>query len=152
MTDDTTVLLKLYELQWAFARQAEEQRTQITNIILLIASAITGFIAQRGLNVEMLPLTLLLTAIGAYGVIISEKLYERFNFFRTRINSVEMKLDALHPGAQIMKLWLEADEHNSKDYPKLHRLRLHRLWLVLHLGIALAGLSLTLLVIFAPRM
>ncbi len=151
MTDDTQVLLKLSEQQWDYLRQAEDQRAQITNMILLIASIVIGFIAQKGLSFDVLPMTILLIALGAYGAIASEKLYERWGFFRERIDMIERKLDALHPGIEITKLWQEANALNNQQFPRLNKLRLHHLWLVLHLGIALAGLILTLLVVFAHR-
>ncbi len=147
MTDDTSVLLKLMEFQWGFLRQMEEQRAQITNMVLLIASAIIGFIAQKGLSLDVLPLTILLLALGIYGAVTSEKLYERFGFFRERIDSAERKLDMLHPDAEIPKLWGEGAEINAKAFPRLTKVRLHHLWLVLHLGIAGAGILLTILVI-----
>lgn len=149
MADDTDVLLKVYEQQWGFARQAEEQRAQITNMILLIASVVTGFIAQKGLSFDVLPLTILLIALGAYGTIVSEKYYERFGFFRERIDAIETKLDALHSGVAIVKLWQEANALNSQQFPRLTRLHLHHLWMALHLAIALAGIILTLFVVFA---
>lgn len=150
MTDDTSVLLKLIEFQWGFLRQTEDQRAQITNMLLLIASALIGFIAQKGLGLEVLPVTLLLLALGIYGAVISEKLYERFNFFRERIEAAERKLNSLHPDAEIPKLWREGNEINAKTFPRLNKVRLHRLWLLLHMGIAVAGITLTLLVLFAP--
>lgn len=147
MADNTDVLLKLYEQQCFFARQAEEQRAQITNMILLIASVVTGFIAQKGLGVDVLPLTILLIALGAYGAIVSEKMYERINFFFDRIDAIHKKLDALHSSDQIAKLWQEANALNSQHFPRLSKLHLHYFWITLHLGIALAGIILTLFVV-----
>jgi uncharacterized membrane protein YeaQ/YmgE (transglycosylase-associated protein family) len=148
VSGDTDVLLKLHEEQWGFLRQNEDQRAQITNMVLLIASALVGFIAQKGLNREMLPLTILLIALGLYGAVASEKLYERFGFFRARAEAIERKLDRLHPAPEIFKIWKEAAEINAREFPRLHRLRLHHLWLALHLGIAITGVTLTLFVAF----
>ncbi len=146
--DDVQVLLKVYEMQWASLRQAEEERTQITNIVLLIASAVVGFVAQNGLTLDKLPLALLLIALGAYGAVTSEKLYERWGFFRARILGLEKKLDTLRPGTELPKLWHEAEGVNSREFPHLNKIRLHHLWIVLHLGIATSGIVLSALVIF----
>ena len=54
MADSTDVLLKFVEQQWIEAKQAEDQRSIMTNIILVIVAAIIGFIAQKGLNNNVL--------------------------------------------------------------------------------------------------
>ncbi len=149
MPDDTDVLLKLYEVQFSYLKQLEDQRAQITNMLLLITSVVIGFIAQKGPELDTLPLTILLIVLGTYGAIISEKLYERFGFFRERIDAVERKLEKLHPGAEIIKLWQEANQMNAKAFPRLNKVRLHRLWLLLHLGIAAAGVILTVYIFVA---
>ncbi len=152
MADEIDVLLKICEMQWGFARQTEDQRAQITNIVLLITSVVIGFIAQKGLSFDVLPLTVLLIALGIYGAVASEKLYERFGFFRARIDVVEKKLDKLRPGAELLKLWQDAHAVNAREFPRLNKLRLHHLWLVLHLGIAVTGIILTAFVVFvSPR-
>jgi hypothetical protein len=148
VAEDTNVLLKVYEMQWIFLRQTEDQRTQITNMVLLIASAVTGFIAQKGLGFDVLPLTILLIALGLYGALISEKMYERFGFFRQRADTLEKKLEALAPGVELGRLWQQANEMNAREFPRLNKLRLHHLWLVLHLGIAAGGIILTVLAVF----
>lgn len=48
MADDSDVLIKFCEEQEAQARQSENQRATVSNLIVTIASAITGFIVQIG--------------------------------------------------------------------------------------------------------
>ena len=50
MADSTDVLLKLCEQRWVEVKQAEDQRSALSNIILLIASAIVGIFTQKGLD------------------------------------------------------------------------------------------------------
>ena len=148
MGDDTNILLKLTEIHSGYMRQNEDHRVQITNIVLLITSAILGFVGQRGLSFDVLPLTELLIALGIYGVVVTAKLYERWNFFRERCEAAERKLDELHPDVGLNKLWQEASDINAKHFANLNRIRLHWLWIVLHLAIATAGLILTLIIVF----
>lgn len=149
MADDTQVLLKLHELQWDGIKQAEALRSQVANLILLIASVVYGFIGQHGLTGDMLPLTLLLIGLGIYGIVISEKLYERWWFWRRRTEILEKKIDSMHPGAEIIKLWQDVDASQAKAYPRMSRVRLHYLWIALHLGIALSGVAMTGILVFA---
>ena len=146
MADDTDVLLKLCEEQWTQARQSEDQRATITNIVFVVASAIIGLIAQTGLVLQVLPLTILLLVIGIYGAITSEKLYERHQFHMRRAAFWRKRLNELHPNAEIEKYKDQSDARHRTKFPRLNRMRLHYLWLTLHLGIALAGIILTIII------
>jgi hypothetical protein len=148
MANDTDVLLKFCEQQWMEAKQAEDQRAAITNIVLLVASAILGFIAQNGLTSNTLPLTVLLTTLGIYGAIASEKLYERHQFHSARAWSWRERIDQLHPDAQLLKRKEEAVAKHSKKFPLMSKIRLHYLWFTFHGAIALIGIILTVIAIF----
>lgn len=147
MTDDADVLLKVYEEQWAQARQHENQRATITNIVLLIASAIVGFISQQGLSPQMLPLTILLSAVGIFGTLACAKLSEAADFHLERARFLHGRIDELHPNAHLRKLREEADSKHKAAFPRLERLRVYQLWLALHVAIALIGIVLTLVII-----
>lgn len=146
MADATDILLQLSADEWAQARQSEDQRATITNILLLIASALVGFISQRGLVIETLPVTILLILLGIYGAIVSEKLYETFWFHVTRASYYRRRLDELKSTAQILKLNELADTKHTQEFPRMKKIRLHRLWLILHTSIAIAGLILTAII------
>jgi len=148
MADDTAVLLKVYEEQWAQARQHENQRVAITNILLIIAPAIVGFISQQGLRPQMLPLTILLSVVGIFGIVACAKLSEAADFHLERARFLHKRLDELHPDAHLAKLREEADSKHKAAFPRMERLRVYQLWLVLHIAIALVGVALTLIVIF----
>ena len=148
LTSDSDVLLKFFDEDWRQVRQSENQRTAFSNIILLIASAIFGYLTQHSLTVGMLPLTLLLFGLGLYGGIASEKLYERSKLHMELAWAWRDRLNELHPNLQIDRLKKEAEAINHRRFPRLHRLHLHHVWLALDLSIALAGLVLTLFVVF----
>jgi hypothetical protein len=148
MADDTDVLLKMYDEQWTQARHIEDQRATITNIVVVIASAILGFIVQQGLSIEILPVTILLVVLGVYGAISSEKLYERFQFCVNRATVLRKRVDELHPNIKLVQLNKDFEAQHKKDYPRLSKVRLHYLWFFLHLAIALGGLILTVIVLF----
>jgi hypothetical protein len=74
---EVDVLLKLYDEQWTQVRHLENQRATVTNLIVVIASAIIGLIVQQGLSVEILPVSLLLIVLGVYGALSCDNYYER---------------------------------------------------------------------------
>lgn len=146
MADDTDVLLKLYEQEWAQARHIEEQRAAITNLILIISAAVLGLISQKGLTPELLPLTLLIIALGIYGVVVTQKLYERHHFCVDRARFWRKRIDELHPNALIEKTKSDSDAFHLTKFPRLEKLKLHHLWNILHLAIALTGLVLSIII------
>jgi hypothetical protein len=147
MTDVNDVLLRLYEEQRRQARHSEDQRATISNIVLIVASAILGFVSQNGLVPTTLPLTVLLIAIGLYGAVASEKLYERFRFHANRSSYLRKQIDKLNPKASCLKIFNEADDTHRKEYPVLLKIRVHMIWLWLHIAIAVAGIVLTTLAV-----
>jgi hypothetical protein len=147
MTDDSEVLLRFFDEDWRHVRQSENQRTAFTNIILLIASAVFGFLTQYGLTRNTLPLTVLLIVLGIFGGIASEKLYERSKLHMELAWAWRRRLYELHPDIQLDRLKGEAEDLHRKRFPRLFGLRLHLVWLTLQLSIAVAGIILTVVAV-----
>lgn len=145
MADDTQVLIEFCKQCWVEAKQSEDQRATLTNIILGVASAVTVLIVQKGLSKDTLPLSILLIILGFYGAIASEKLYERYQMHSTRASVYRERIDELHPNAQILARRSEGFKRHDPNFPRLGKIRLHYLWLTLHLIIALSGLILTIM-------
>jgi len=148
VADGSDVLLKFYDVDWSHVTQSENQRTAFSNIVILIASAVFGFLSQHGLTRDALPLTVLLIALGLYGGIASEKLYERSKLHMELAWAWRRRLYELHPDIQLGRLIKEAEEINRKRFPRLFRLHLHHVWLALDLSIALAGIIMTVVIVF----
>jgi hypothetical protein len=140
--------MKFFDEDWRQVRQSEDQRTAFSNIVLLIASAVFGYLTQHGLMDDTLPLTVFLIALGIFGGIASEKLYERSKLHMELAWAWQDRLNELHPELEIDRLKDEAEAINHKRFPRLHRLHLHHVWVVLDLSIALAGIIMTFYVIF----
>lgn len=148
MADDTDVLIKLYEEDWSQAKQAENQRTAITNIILVVASIVVGLLSQTGLNPKALPLAILLIVLGVHGAVASHKLYERHCYFSDRAGLWRTQIGKLHPEVEIETIRSEAAAKHSKRFKRTAKLRLYSLWLILHSLVALVGLVLTTVILF----
>lgn len=148
MADDTDVLLSLLNQYWDEIRHTENQRATLTNLIILIASAIIGLMVQKGLNKDFLPLAVLLILIGVYGTAMTLKLYERYSFIQTRLEHVYHHLEQLHPNTKILDIRKIASEEHEVQFPRLVKLRVHRLWLTLHIAISLSGIALVLVLLF----
>jgi len=148
MTESINVLLAMYESEMSWAKQAEDQRTAITNIILIVASIVVGLIPQSGgLGKQTLPVAILLTALGLYGALVSQKLYERHRFHYGRARFHRRKLNELLPAAEINKSMDAAENEHKKQYKWLYRVSFNRLWMSLYITIAIAGVILTVFIL-----
>ena len=146
--DDTEVLLNFCNQYWEEIRHVENQRATLTNLIILIGSAIVGLMVQQGLSKEFLPLAILLILLGAYGTAITYKLYERYNFLQIRLEHYYVHIDELHPKAKFVDIKKLAEDEHKARFPKLVKLRVHWLWLALHASISLSGVVLIVIIMF----
>lgn len=149
--DNTEVFFKFCEEHWTQARQSEDQRTAITNITLLIASVIIGILSNRGLSIEILPLAVLLIIIGVFGAIASEKLYERHQYHSGRASAYGKRIRDLHPDAALDEYRRLAEQRQKDQFPRLSRIHLHHVWLMLHIAIVLTGIVLTTIIVLPSR-
>ena len=148
MADTTDFLLAEAGENWAQARQSEDQRAVISNLIVIIASVIHGVLTQTGFTRSALPLTLLLILLGLYGIVASAKLYERHQFHIHRARKLRQQLEELHPDAHVRKTLDTANEEHWSKYPFLsQRIRLNGVWLGLHILIMLLGITYTAIIL-----
>src|SRR5207253_8645127 len=118
-----------------------------TNLIILIASAIVGLMVQKGLSKGFLPLAILLILLGVYGAAVTLKLYERYNFLQTRLEHFYRHIDELHPNAKFLHVRNAAYDDHKAQFPRLAKLKVHRLWLALHIAISLSGAALIVIIL-----
>lgn len=76
----------------------------------------------------------------------STKHYEKFRFHMIAAARYRNKLEKLLPGTELRALRLEAGVEHRKRYRLLRRIPLHFFWTGLHVGIAVLGLVLGILV------
>ena len=120
-------------------RQSESQRAVMTNYILLITAAISGFVVQQHFSPRTIPLSILTAIIGLYGALTATKYHERadYHLFQARaLTQVLVDADALPNSKVILQEYRQT--HYGK-YPRLAGLRLNWLWTGLNLGVALYG-------------
>lgn len=126
-------------------RQSENQRAVMTNFILVITAGISGFVVQQHFSVRTIPLSVLTVVIGLYGALAAAKYHERAEYHLSQARALTRVLTssgALPDSRVTLEEYREA--HYGK-YPRLSRLRLNWLWVVLHLGIAAYGIVLLII-------
>jgi hypothetical protein len=126
-------------------RQSETQRALLTNYVLAIAAAISGFIVQQHFKAQTLPLSIMIVLIGLYGALAAAKYHERATYHLSQARALTQVLvqSGGLPDNDVILDTFRSDHY--QEYPRLSRIRLHWLWTGLHLGVAAYGLVLIVL-------
>ncbi|MEW2310061.1 hypothetical protein ACIOGT_27875 [Streptomyces microflavus] len=124
-------------------RQCETQRSTLTNLLLIVTAALSGLIVQQKFTLNVMPLCLFVAMTGVYGAVAVAKYYERASYHLTQARALTRDL-AVRGVLGSDEGLARARAAHYREFPRLHRIRLHRLWVGLHLAIALYGLALLL--------
>lgn len=148
MTETIAFLQQALEENWIHARQAEEKRAMLANVVLALASATLIALAFIGLGRKALLLTFLLLLLGVYGIVTTMKLYERSQYHIRRARKLRARLDELCPDALVEQTQKAAENEHQADYPWLMHIRLNSIWLGLYGTLILFGVILSILSLF----
>lgn len=149
MEETTEILIHVMEQQLLQSKQSEDQRSNITNIIVVISVAIQGVLTQTGFTKNALPLTITLIGVGIFGVVATAKLYERSRYHYEVMRQIRKKLEILHPDTTIRACLDAAWQEHSKKHPLIStKIRLYAVWSALHVLIAALGVIYTLIILF----
>jgi prolipoprotein diacylglyceryltransferase len=120
-------------------RQSENQRAILTNYVLVITAAVSGFVVQQQFSLRTTPLSVLIVVIGLYGALAAAKYHERADYHLSQARALTRALVEAGAVTDTSAALQEARQAHYDRYPQLHRLRLYWLWTGLHLGIAVYG-------------
>lgn len=115
-------------------RQCETQRSTLTNLLIVVTAALSALIVQQKFTLNVVPLCLFVTLTGVYGAVAVSKYYERASYHLYQARALTADLVARGVLGSNEGLVQARGEH-SRRFPRLHRVRLHRLWVVLHLRV-----------------
>lgn len=119
-------------------RQSETQRSTLTNLLLVITAALSALIVQQKFSSEMIPLSALIVTLGVYGAISVAKYYERASYHLAQARALTSVLVSADVLGSRDALEAKRQEHYA-SFPRLHRLRLHHLWVILHIAVSVYG-------------
>lgn len=143
------VLIALIGEHWSEIHHIEEQRSALTNILLVLESgAVALAVDNKGAGASLL-LSILLIAIGAIGILATRKYHERFRYAQERLTQWYQVVDRLCPEVALMENLRKANARHKSDarlllFRKLHlrRVPLHSLWIWVHVVFVVAGVLL----------
>lgn len=154
--DQREILLTLLKEAYNHVRHYETQRSTVSNLIVIVAAAILGFVTRdNALTRADLPLSSLLFVVGIFGIAFAAKYYERTKANADRYYKYRDKLDELFFESRGLSNVLdEAAKDTSAACPRLVEggslgwIKVHRLWITFHALIGCLGLILTILILF----
>lgn len=141
------ILLKTIDRHWAQAKQSEDQRAGMTNYLLTIYGAAQAYIIQRTFDKPCIMIAIVIIILAIYGLVATYKYYERFRSHATIVGTLMDELDAQNTGINLNSLERIAKEKHELKFPKFHKIRLYRIWLILHAFFILLALANILLII-----
>jgi hypothetical protein len=139
MSEELSVVLALIDAHWDEIHHLENQRSALTNILLVIEAACLTLIFSDSARAEPLVFEVLLGLCGTLGILATAKYYERFRYSQNRLTELYRHADALCPRAEVLNTLRRADLKHRADRSGgwLGRLaqgplRLHRIWSFVH--------------------
>jgi hypothetical protein len=112
MTDVSDILLKQMELDRALGLHEQNQRSTMTNLVIVVDAVAFGFLAERGLSNQSLAVTIPLVFLGLYGALSATKFYERWQAHAVRSRALQLRLDELLPDLRLV-LTEEQPRHST---------------------------------------
>jgi hypothetical protein len=137
--EDDDAVLAYWKEHREQLRQSENQRAVLTNYVLVIAAAISGFVVQQDFSIRTVPLSVLTMIIGLYGALSAAKYHERADYHLSQARALTRVLTDAGSLPDSTAILEESRQAHYGKYPRLSRLRLNWLWIGLHLGIATYG-------------
>ncbi len=127
MDNKTEILWRLAKDNFEHGRQHEAQRSTVCGLCLVLAgAAVTAIGLDKELNSADFPFALFV--IGSLHGKTAEHL----------LRAISEQL----PAPEIMTIKPAADKEHRKKFPRIAPMRLHHLWVGLHILVALIGLCL----------
>lgn len=140
MIDDMDILWNLYQDEREFARHHESQRTQGSSLVIAIAAGLVAMISlDQKISTSDLPSSVLLIALGVFGVIFTQKHYERTRLHLNRAYEYYRELNGRLASVDLEALRIRANYVTNARFGRLSKLKLSLLWMALHGVIILIG-------------
>lgn len=162
-------LKEYYNEHASQARQHEDQRERMTNIILSIAGVLIGLITFSELSIWSVPASISVIIIGFYGFLFAGKHYERFKFhtsimkaIRDEIDRIALDKNAVQSTLQSLREKGESNHYKKFTWPRfsgtdselqagakswIARQRVHTFWELIHILVLIIGIGLTTAII-----
>jgi hypothetical protein len=151
------------------ARQHEDQREHMTNVVLAVSGVLIGLVTYSELSLWSLSAALTLVILGLFGFVFAGKHYERFRFHTAIMGAIRTEIDRVRatpnsPTKSLAQLRSDGEQehYSSFKWPKfsgtnsreqagakswIARQRLHLFWELVPILVAVIGLGLCVAIV-----
>ncbi len=129
MDNELEMLWRLYKDDRDFARHHEMQRTNGSSLVIAISGGLIAFISlDKSINPTDMPASILLIALGIFGIVFTQKHYERTRLHLYRAYEYFHEIDKRIPEVKFEELRNKANEINNNRFNILSKYRLSNMW------------------------
>ncbi len=155
---NSEILLALLVEHMNELRHVEEHRQWIINLIVVVVSGSAAIGSSVGFSIASVPISILVIALGLFGIFATLKLYERQLWYQNRLKMLVEQLDDFQEGLNLKQLYEKHEaQHrhrhkgNSWDESiriKFSSIRMHILWITFNFFVCLLGIAMLVVSIF----
>jgi len=136
------LVFEYYREQRTSAQRFDNQRTAITNFMILVSGALLAFVINKPDSPYEIHASFFLIAMGFFGSLFIKKLNERaeYNYSRARV-CLEC-IDEMNDSSVLADIKEKGLSIHQKRYGVLVKFKLHQIWITPHIFIMLLGVGL----------
>lgn len=135
-------IFEYYKEQRASAQRFDNQRTAITNFMILVSGAILAFIIRTPSSPYEIYAAIFLIIIGLFGTIFVKKLNERAEYNYSRARECLKEIETIRKDEIFSKIIQSGYNKHSGKYNLTMKFRLHYIWMMPHVLISILGVTL----------
>lgn len=140
------ILIELYKEHTKWCQHHEQQRTNVSNMILFMCSILLGLISfDKIIEIHDLPISIFIIILGVFGLIFNYKFYERFDFHNLRINNYLKEISLEIENLDIKDINRKAWNKSSFKNTSIQNTSLYKFWIYLHLLVVIIGIFTTIM-------
>jgi len=153
--ENSEIILALIVEHMNELRHVEEHRQWIINLIIIVVSGATAIGGSIGFSAASIPISILVIALGIFGIFATLKLYERQLWYQNRLKVLVEQLDDFQKGLELNQIYEKHEIQHKKRFKylswdesiriKFSSIRMHILWVVFNLLVCLLGISMLLI-------
>ena len=143
------LLINLCSEHGVWARHQETQRSTASRLLITIAVLLVGLITyDKKITFSDLPLSLFISFIGMFGVLLVYKYYIQFKFHDNRIDFYKKSLDSFVDNIDLKAIENDADNLTKDRFWLFAWFNLYKSWMMFHFLIVVAGVILSTIAFF----
>lgn len=142
--EKVNLIFEYYKEQRVSAQRFDNQRTAITNFMILISGALLAFVINKPDSPYEIHAAFFLIAMGFFGSLFIKKLNERAEYNYSRARVCLEQIDEMVDSSVFADIIEKGLSMHSMQYKVFMRFKLHQIWIIPHIFIMFLGVGLVI--------